>query len=100
MVGPAHLQGFDQGGQGHGLACPGIAQDGCGLRPHVSYKGLAHTHKGGGNQHEQQVKEGGQGHIDGLAQEPGSPVHAAQEERGAGGEAWHVGEEQQEKQGG
>lgn len=100
LIGPAHLQGFDQGGQGHGLTCPGIAQDGRGLRPHVPHEGLAHTHKGGGNQHEQQVKEGGQGHIDGLAQEPGSPVHAAQEEGGTGGETGHVREEQQEQEAG
>ena len=100
LVGTAHFQGFHQGGQSNGLSCPGIAQDGRGLRPHVPRKGLAHTHEGRGRQHKQQIEEGGQGHVDGLAQEPGSPVHAAQKEGGARGEAGHIRKEQQKKQAG
>lgn len=97
-VGCAHFQRFYQGWQSNGLPRAGIAQNGCGLRPHVADKALPHADEGGGNEDKRKVDKSGQDDIHRLSHEPCFAVNAHQVKWRAAGDERHISKEQQQKE--
>ena len=96
----AHLQRFHKRGQRDFFPRAGVAQNGCGFRPHVADKALPHADEGCGHKDKRQIEECCEDDIQRLSHEPGFAVDAHQVKRCSRTDERHIRKQQQKQQGG